>query len=290
MAAADIVQRVRQHLYSSGVGESPVIVQCASDAAESVSAPTVSFALASGEVARAGVSAGDVLARIDSTSASNAFVLYVLSVSTDTVTAVNGYLGSTDVADTNLDGALLELNPTKSEWLIWQKIEAVFDNMLWPYVWKYNTRSVATPDLSSYQNEIEAAVYEVESAKQLWGDEWIEIPYELQRNLSTSVSSTGSLLTLGAHDSSTVYLATREKYVSSDTISESLQECVAVGAAAMILGADRAATNREASSKDSQFRGQRNPADQLWRDFITLRQGLSEDLSSQVEYFEYLRG
>ena len=290
MAAADIVQRVKQHLYSFGVGENPVLVQCAADAAESTSGQTIQFDLASGEVARAGVKAGHVLAVNGAATKAASFVFYVLSTSTDTVTALNGHLGAVDAGDTDLDGAILELNPSKSEFLMWIKIQAVLDNMLWPYVWKYNTRSVTTPDLSSYQNEIEAAVYEIESAKQQIGGDWIEIPYELQRNLHTSVSSTGSLVTLGAYDSSTVYLTTREKYELTDTLSDAVEECVAVGAAAMILGADRAATNREASSKDSQFRGQRNPADQLWRDFITLRQGIAEDLSSQVEYFEYLRG
>ena len=286
MAAADVVAKVRQHVYGNGFGELPAIIQVAADAAETISAPTIAFSLATNEGAK--VNAGDILSVYASSASTGAHELYVLSKATDVVTCINGYNGSPAVAADGLDGALLEQNPLKSEWLMWGKIEAVFDHMLFPYVWKYNTRSL-TPDLSSYQNEIEAAVYEIESAKQQYADVWVEIPYDLQRNLSTSVSSTGNLVTLGAIDGSTVYLVTREKYVSSDTIDDSLAECVALGAGAMIIGADRSATNLEAASKDSQFRGQRNPADSLWRDFLTLRQSIGEDLSSQVEHFEYER-
>ena len=225
MAASDIVQRVRQHVYGNGFGESPSIIQGASDASETITNPTIAFDVATNEGAK--LAAGDILSTYASTSQATAFELYVLSVSTDTVTAINGYNGSDQSAADELDGMLFELNPFKSEYLIWSKIETVFDNMLWPYVWKYNTQSVTTPDQSSYQNEVPAAIFQIEGAWQQYGPEWVPIAWELQRNLHTSVSSTGSLATLNVFDSSTVYLSTREKYLSSDTLPDSVQEVVA---------------------------------------------------------------
>lgn len=287
MAAIDLIQRTRAHLYGQGVGEKPVIVQGAADASETVTDPTIVFNVATNEGAK--LNAGDVISVISAADADSAFMLYVLSVATDTVTALMGYLGSPKPTTANdLDGALFEVNPVKSEWLIWQKVETVVDTMLWPQVYKYNKYTV-TPDLSDYQVELNAAVEEIEGAWQTIGGEFISIPFDMRKNLSTSMSSTGVLGELYAIDGSSVYVTVKERYLASDTLPAAVEECVATGAAALILGADRAATNLEASSKDSQFRGQRNPADQLWRDFITLRSSINEDLASEVDWFEYRR-
>ena len=210
-------------------------------------------------------------------------------MSTDVVTAYMGYQGAPSPTTANvLDGVVFELSPLKSEWLMWQKVEAVINTLLYPQVYKYGTYSV-TPDLSDYQVELNAAVEEIEDAKQSIGGEMISIPFGMQKNLSTSVSSTGVLGELYAIDGSSVYVTTKERYLASDTLPAAVEECVAVGAAALTLGAARSSTDLEASSKDSQFRGQRNPADQLWRDFITLRSSINEDLASQVDWFEYRR-
>ena len=287
MATTDIIQRARAHIYGQGIGEAPSIVLAAASANETVSAPTISFSLATGSGSQ--VTAGNVLSVINAADAASAFVLYVLSMATDTVTALMGYLGSPSptTAD-DLDGAVFEIDPLKSESLMWQKMEAIYSTMLWPDVCKYNTYAV-TPDLSDYQVELNAAVESIVSAKQSVGGTWIDIPYQVEKNLSTSVSSTGVLGTLYAIDGSSVYLATKERYTAADTVSSALEECIAVGVAAMTLGAARSSTDLEAASKDSQFRGQRNPADSLWRDFITLRSSLVEDLSREEYWFENYR-
>lgn len=285
MATFDIVQRAKAHVYGQGMGEKPTIILGAANAAETVTAPTIAFNVADGTQ----VAAGDILSVVNAADAASAFTLYVLSVATNTVTALMGYLGSPSPTTANdLDGAVFEVNALKTEWLFWQKVETTIDTLLWPTVYKPSTQSV-TPDLSSGQVECPATVMEVLSATQYVGNQWIPIPYSLDIDLDTSVSSTGNLLSLGAVDSSTVYLKTIERYAAGDTMSSALEECVAVGAAAQILGAARSSTDLESSSKDSQFRGSRNPADQLWRDFITLRASLNDDLAKQVDWFEYHR-
>ena len=250
-----------------------------------MSAPTIAFDVADGTQ----VQSGDVLSVIDAATATAAYVLYVLSVSTNTVTALMGYFGSpSPTAADALDGAVFEVNALKTEWLIWQKVETTIDTLLWPVVYKPNTQSI-TPNLATGQNEIAATVEDILGAQQKHAGIWISIPYSLEIDVSTSVSSTGSLVSVGAIDGSTVYLKTIERYTAADTLSAGLEECIAVGAAAQILGAARSSTDLEASSKDSQFRGSRNPAQQLWQDFITLRSSLNDDLAKQVDWFEYHR-
>jgi len=285
MATTDIVQRVKAHVYGQGVGEHPTIILGAADASETVSAPTIAFDVADGTQ----VQAGDVLGVVNAADADSAFVLYVLSVSTNTVTALMGYFGSPSptTAD-DLDGAVFEVNPVKSEWLMWQKVETTIDTLLWPVVYKPNTQSI-TPNLATGQNEIAATVMDILGAQQQIAGIWENIPFSLDIDVDTNVSSTGNLVSVGAIDGSTVYLKTIERYAASDTMSSALEECIALGAAAQILGATRSSTDLEASSKDSQFRGSRNPAQQLWQDFITLRSSLNDDLAKQVDWFEYHR-
>lgn len=287
MATTDIIQRARAHIYGQGVGEAPTIVLGNANAAESVSAPIITFNVATGEGAK--ITPGDILSVINAASASAAYVLYVTSKSTDAITAYMGYLGAPSPTTANaLDGAVFELNPLKTEFLMWQKLEAVYASMLWPQVYKYNNYTV-TPDLSDYQVELNANVEAIIDAKQAIAGTWISIPFALQKNLSTSVSSTTVLGELYAIDGSSVYVTVKERYLTTDTITGGLEECIAVGVAAMTLGAARSSTDLEASSKDSQFRGQRNPADSLWRDFITLRSSLAEDLGVEEQWFEIYR-
>ena len=274
-------------MYGQGVGEAPAIVLAAANANETVAAPTIVFTVATGSGSQ--IQAGNVLSVVNAATAASAYMLYVLSVSTDAVTALMGYLGSPSPTTANaLDGAVFEIDPLKSENLIWQKMEAVFSTMLWPEVYKYNTYTI-TPDLSDYQVELNANVEAIVSAHQSFGGEFCKIPWEIQKNLSTSISSTGVLGTLYAIDGSSVYIQTKERYTATDTHPAAVEECVAVGTAAMVLGAARSSTDLETSSKDSQFRGQRNPADALWRDFVTLRSAIAEDLGREEYWFDYYR-
>lgn len=286
MADKDIVARVKSLLYGTALGEQPTIVQAASNAAETSIGTTVTFTLASNEGAK--VSAGDMLSVYGAATAAAAHSVYVLSVSTDTVTAVNGYWGSPSVADTSMDSALLELNPVRAEHFLFQAVESVFATFLWPDVLKYNQRSV-TPDLSDYQVEVPAAVENILSAWQIVGGTRYSIPFGLVTDLETTLSSTGSMAEFYAIDGSSVYYTTEERIGSSDTLSEALTQCVATGAAAIALGASVAETSMAFASKDSQQRGERSVADKLWREFVTLRSALADDIARDVDWFEIRR-
>ena len=288
MAASTIVSRVKTLLYGHGLGEKSTIVQAPAAANETSIGTTVTFDLATAELAK--VEAGDTLSVLAAATAADAHMLYVMSKNTTSVTALASYMGSPAVtADGDLDGAFFELNPLKSEHFIYQAVESVYTTLLYPQIYKYGTYTV-TPDLVHYQVELNAAVMEIEDARQIISGEAVPIGFGLKRNLSTTVSSTTVLGELVAIDGSSVYISTKERYLEADTISEALTECIATGAAALAVGASRSSTDLESAKKDSQMRGQRNPANDLWRDFITLRTALSDDLNSQVDWFEIRRG
>ena len=286
MADKDIVARVKALLYGTSLGEQPTIIQAAADAAESSPAAVVTFTLASSEGVK--VAPGDMLSVYAAATASVAHSVYVLSVSTDTVTAVNGYWGSPVVADTLLDSALLELNPLRAEHFLFQAVETVFSTFLWPDVLKYNQRSV-TPSLKDYQVAIPATVKAILSAWQIVGDTRYTIPFAMAEYLETNLASTGTLAELYAIDGSEVYYTTEERILSSDTLSEALTQCIATGAAAISLGASVAETSMAFASKDSQSRGEKSVADKLWREFVTLRSALADDIARDVDWFELRR-
>ena len=288
MATKAIVERAKALLYSHGLGESPTIVQAPAAANETSFGATVVFDLATAELAK--VEAGDVLSVLGASAAASSHMVYVLSKNSTSVTAIASYMGAPIVdGDGDLDAALFELNPLKSEHFIYQAVESVIGTMLYPDIHKYNTYSI-TPDLSDYQIELNAAVEEIEAAFQIIGGERHRIPFEVTKNVHTSVSSTGVLGELFAIDGSNVFITTRERFLEADTFNEQLVQCVATGAAALTVGASRSATDLESTKKDSQFRGQRNPANELWRDFVTLRTAISEDIAREVEFFEIRRG
>lgn len=275
-------------LYSAGLGEKPTIVLAPSSAAETSIGTTVVFNLDAAELAK--VQAGDVASVVNASDATGAHSVYILSKDSTSVTALASYQGAPAVsADGDLDGAVFELNALKPEHFLWQAAESVIATLLWPDVIKYATYAV-TPDLSDFQVELNAAVEGIVGAYQIYGGERVSIPFGMQKNVHASISSTGVLGELHAIDGSSVYLTTRERFVEADTMSEALKQCVATGAAAIALGASRSSTDLESAKKDSQFRGQRNPGSDLWRDFVTLRSSLAADVAYEEDTFEVRRG
>jgi len=291
MALVDIVSRVKDLLYSSGVGEKPPLRIAAADAAESVAGPLVTFTLASGEGAE--VKAGDILSVRSAASLVTAFVVYVTSMNGDIVTGVNGYVG-TDVTGSDsgqLDNAVLEQSAPSSatDFAIIKSIEAVIDGLLYPHVFVLTTSTV-TPDLATDQVEVAATIEKIKTAVQVITSKARSIAFNLEKNLHVTVSTTGSLVELDTFDGSAVFLTTEAKFKSSDTMEEDVEACIAMGATALSLGGDTAAANRERASKDSQKRGERDISATMWRDFLTLRQSISERLAEDYEFFEISRG
>lgn len=284
----EIVARTRSLLYSSGLGEKPSIVLAPAAANETSIGTTVVFDLATAELAK--VEAGEVLSVLGASAATGAHTVYVLSKDSTSVTALASYMGSPAVtADGDLDGAVFELDALKSEHFLWQAAESVISTMLYPEIYKYNTYGI-TPDLSDYQVELNAAVEGIENAYQNIAGRKVDIGFAVHKNVHTTVSSTTVLGELVAIDGSTVYVTTKERYLETDTFTEALTQCVATGAAALAVGGSRSSTDLESAKKDSQFRGQRNPANDLWRDFVTLRTSIASDIASEVDWFEYRKG
>ena len=290
MATTDIVQRAKTILYGHGIGEKPVILLAAADAAETSPTALVTFTMAdSNEAAK--TSAGDTLSVFNAATASVAHAVYVTSVSGADVTGINGYLGSPVVADTLLDGALLEILPGGgvSEYIIYQAVESVFTSLLYPDIWERATYSI-TPQLDDFQVELNAAVEDIEDAWQVIGTTRHEVAWSMARDVHTSVSSTTVIAELFAFDSSSVFITTKNRITESSTLTEALTQLVATGAAALAAGGTVHEATLESTGKDNQVRVQRSASRAIWQDFGTLRTALAEDLGKDLDWFEYDRG
>jgi hypothetical protein len=264
------------------------MVRCAATAAESVSGAIVTFDLLAGEISK--VVAGDTLAVIGAADATGAHVVHVIAVdATSQVTAYNGYLGSPAVASTDLNGAVFENLPSgaKSEWDMYQAVEAVINRLLWPDLFDYATYAI-TPDLTDYQVELNAAVEKIVDAVQVVGTSRVNVPFtQPLRDQHSGVSSTGVLAEIYAVDGTTVWIKTINRITASSTLDDAFTEMIATGAAAICAGKTVNAKTMEAASKEAQSR--ETPNTSLWRDFVTLRQAIIEDFSRQENYFEIVR-
>jgi hypothetical protein len=283
MAKADIVERVKDILYGTEIGEAPSVRVSAADAAESVAGSLVTFNLASGEGDK--VKAGHVLSAVSDSDQTAAYQVYVTSVATDAVTGVNGYRDAPLIAGADsgdVDSTVWEQNPLVSDYKIHSAIDTIFATSLWPYVFKFATAS-HTPNLSTGQIDMAAADMELEHAWQIIGGADTPVPGYLKRNLHTTLSANQVLGNFEYWDGSTCYTTTIQKYVLGDEDEDvnGLIEIVSTGAAAICLGASVSETQLAKSSKDSQQRGSRDVATSLWRDFLTLRTNLSEGLSRE---------
>jgi len=234
----------------------------------------------------AAVSAGDVLSMYDPSTEASAFSFYVLSVSSSSVTAINGYDGAPSVsASTGLDSKLLEQNAPWTGYDIFEAIDTVMANLLWPWVYDEVSATIATPNLASYQNEVPAEVEEIIRAWQVIGPDKLPIPVTHQPyRVHTTISSTGKLAEFGYINGTTTYYTYRAKYAEADEADTELTHLIALGAAAILLGASMSETTLEGTKADNaEALGQRSGAgDRIWRDFLTLRQSMAEEQVGQL--------
>jgi hypothetical protein len=286
MARSDYVARTKEILYGSGLGEKPSIRQVAANAAETISGSTISFSLATGEGQY--VRRGHVLSSVSENDASTSYAMYVLDVSTDTVTATLQYLGSPASTTDSLDGVLLEQNALVPEYRIHTAIDTVFQSFLWPYNFKYAQYSIA-PNLTTNQVELNANIREIVSATQVISNVATDIGFSIMRNLHTSVSSTGSLGEFSFVNGTTAYLTTKDKLVLGDESSDnSIVDLVAFGAAALCLDSSAPAVDMEREHKDATQR--ELVSDGLWRTFAQVRASRQEELARDNDYFYVRRG
>lgn len=283
MALADIVHRTRALLYGQGLGEKPAMRVGAADAAESVSGQLVTFALASDEGAKC--KPGQVLAVYDPSTEGDAHVIYITSIATDTVTGVNGYLGSPAVVGSDsgdLDSAVFEQSPLATMYEIYETIDTVVARYLWPEVYTVETKTIASPNLVDGQEAVASDVMEILHAWQVIGSTNYRVACDTHpKTVNTSQKSTGRLAEFNWYDGSTGYYTVKTKIVEADEASEELTRIIATGAAALLLGASVVEATLDSTKKDNTDAVQkRNSAGSiLWRDFLTLKQQYSTELS-----------
>ena len=283
MALSDLVTRTRNILYGSGLGEKPAIRLGASNANESVAGQLVTFSLAAGEGDK--VKKGNVLGVYDPATEADAHVIYVTSISTDAITGINSYLGSPAIVGSDsgdLDSAVFEQNPLATGFEIFEAIDAVFAHQLWPWVFDLTQGEIASPDLVDGQEAIAAGAREVVHAWQRLGGTNYPVPFEVTPwDVSTDLASTGRQATFGWIDASKGYYLYKEKLAEADDSGDELTHMVATGAAALLLGGHLVETSIQGTKADNaQAVSQRAQiGNSLWRDFLTLRQNYSEELT-----------
>lgn len=282
MSLTSLVAKVQNVVYGSGLGEKPALRIGNADSAESISGSLITFALASGEADK--VKPGNILSVYGGTysaTSENAHVLYVTSVSsttTETVTAVNGYLGSPAASTDDLDGVILAQNATWTDHEIIQAINTVIDQLLYPWVYQMADATIANPDLRFGQETVGDEVEEIIAAWQVIGSEKVAVP--VSRQPIDIDFGTSRMAEFDWVNGSTGYYTYISKY-TIDTLPSDLESLVALGAAAVLLGAALSETTLEATKKDNaEAVSQRgSAADRIWRDFLTLRSNVQETLA-----------
>lgn len=275
MARSDIVQIAKSLVYGPGLGEKPSIRRAAAAATLTTSNGVSSFPLlaAEGQYVRA----GDVLAARGTATASVAYEMQVIGVSTDTVTVVP--TGGSPALPANLNSAVLEQNPYISELAIHRALSAIVANWLYPAIFEIDVAQTVTPNLATYQVEVPATTREILGAYQVVSNIVVDIGFRLLRNVHTTISSTGVLMQLyDLADASTIYLSLIKEYTDAAT-DETIQYLIGTGAAALAMDGTVAETQLESSKRDNRDRRADDAASALFRSFLTQRQAMAEDLS-----------
>ena len=281
MALASNVERVRQHLYGSGLYEKPVIIQLANTGNTGISTGVQTLTM----VSTANVKRGSVLSTFDG-DVNNAFAAYVLDVpSATTLTVLFGYHGSPAPASDNLQGYLFEHNPKFTEWEIHQAIAAIVNGHLWPELFEFDTGTIATPDFSTFQTEMPADVERIISAHQVVAGVAKPVSFSLDKHVHTAISSTGNLARFGYVDQSALYYTYIRRLVELDT-QPWLPELVTLGAAAMLMDSGMPPTTMPYRANVVDISPQQAAAEAMWRSYMQLRELARLDLSREHERFE----
>ena len=300
MALADYVQRTRQIMTGYGLGEKPVLLQVAADAVNTVSGDTVLISLLDGTNSGK-VRAGDVLSTWNPATEALAWTGYVLAVNgtTDVVTCVNGYEGTTVIANaaTTHDAGVLQLHGegVPTDHALINAIQVVENTLLFPGIFKLEF-DTETANLSHGRVYLDAEVESIDQAWQIVGVDRVKISYGLEKQ-SPSVAAPGTAAVVGVFDpvaAGTIYLSTvRRMVVGTDEATyPQLVEVVALGAAAIAAGFARPETTLAISKQDSRERGRAPDIGQaLWRDFFAIRDSWADDIARETaDEIEVFRG
>jgi hypothetical protein len=168
---------------------------------------------------------------------------------------------------------------------IFEAIDTVIANYLWPHVYDVVTATITTPDMVDGQHEVPAEVEWIESAWQIVGPTSCKITVQNQPDqVHTTISSTGKLTNFNWINGSTGYYTYRAKFAEADEADTELTQLIATGAAAICLGASLSETTLESTKKDNaEAVSQRGSVgDRLWRDFLTMRQNMAEEQNKRA--------
>ncbi len=270
ITATDVRDVARQYLYGTGLAEKPTLVQ--GSGATTVTGNIVVFDVADGTK----VQPEDTLS-VYGTTAALAYSVYVLSMSTNEVTAVNGYEGPAFPTSTATSGLLFEVSPIVNDALMFDKIDVIVGRFLWPQIFSIENDTV-TPNLSSGQVDLNAADEEIQIAMQKIGPAYIPIAATLLKWAPTGDFPSGKMGSMDFLDGSTVYYAAKRRITLADsTQTDELVALIATGAAALALGSALVEAKLAASQSD---RARLTlGSEDLWQDFVTQKQQYNEDLS-----------
>lgn len=285
MALVDIVERAKNIIYGTGLGRKPALRRVAADAAETgVGNEVVTFALLSGEGDK--VKKGQILSVRSAETEGSAHVFYVLDVATDTVTAVDGYGGAPALTTDNIDGVVLEQNPLVTNFEIFEAIDQVVANHLWPEIYMFDTATISSPDLVNGQEAVGATVQEIVSSWQINGPDVVPVAHLPKQplNVHTSLASTGKMVTFDWIDGSTGYYTFKRKVVEGDDDGDpDLTRLIAAGAAAIAISNSITELTLDRALPDNQNAAQLRQAasDRLWRDFLTIKGQMALELQRE---------
>jgi hypothetical protein len=289
MALADYIQRTRNILTGYGLGEKPIILQVAADAVNTVSGDTVAITLLDGTNSGK-VRAGDVLSTYNPATEAAAWAGYVLGVSGSVVTCVNGYEGTTAIANaaTTHDGSLLYLHGegAPTDHTIANAIQVVENTLLWPHIYKVEFDTEANPSLTTGRVDLDAEVEDLEEAWQFISTERYSIPFKVEKSAPSEAdnSTAGVVAEFGLVDGSTLYLKTLRRMVvgTDEATYPQLVEVVSLGAAAIAAGFSRPETTLATAKTDSRDRGRAPDVGQaMWRDFFAIRDSWADDMARE---------
>ena len=277
LARAAIVKAVKDRIYNSGLGEKPSIRQGAVDTA-TVTNDTVVFDLATGEGVK--VKQGHVLSSYNSTDADDAYSFYVLGITDDTITCVNGFDGAA-IADAAATPLLLEHQAKTTEYTIQRAIDDIVASYLYPEVFDIFIDSF-TPNFVNLQAQADPLDLKVLRAWQKVATTVYQVPCKLVDNMPTDDFASGKMLTYNVVTSIDVNYSAVRKVSLANSTDLALEGLIAKGAAALCVeGVEEAVSEEEGG-----------PASRpLWASFYNAKRQFETALATEsVTQFKVDRG
>jgi len=268
-----IASKARERLYGAGLGEKPSIIQSAGGTA-TVVGDIATFALATGK--GASVRDGNTLTAYNPTSSTD-YGFYVLSVSTDTITAINGYDG-TAIANGGSVPALLEVNAPITGHELLNAIDEIINGYLWPEVFDIVVDSF-TPNQSTFQSNANTLDEKIIRGWQKSGNQVARIPIGLTKNIGTADFASGKMINYDTVSGNDIYYTVLRRVSTANSTALALGGIISKGATALVSENVALDGLWESSRKDAQDRGKRSPSDRFWQSFFKAKSQYSEDLS-----------